>query len=80
MRCMICHSPDIQEQDVDETIHVDNDIVILPIRVLVCQNCGERYYDRKAMQHLEELEQQVRDRQAPLQTVGAVHRLSTSAT
>lgn len=80
MRCVICHSPDIQEQDVDETIHVDNDIVILPIRVLVCQNCGERYYDRKTMQHLEKLEQQVRDRQAPLQTVGAVHRLSTSAT
>jgi YgiT-type zinc finger domain-containing protein len=78
MKCIICHSPDIQERDVEETLQVDNDIVILPIRVLVCLNCGERYYDRQTMQHLEKLEQQVRDGQAPLQTVGAVHRLSTS--
>lgn len=80
MKCVICHSPDIQEQDVEETIHVDDDIVFVPIRVLVCQNCGERYYDRKIMQRLETLEQQVRDKEIPLQTVGAVRRLSTSTT
>lgn len=80
MKCVICHSPDIQEQDVEETIQVGDDIVFVPIRVLVCQNCGERYYDRKVMQHLEALEQQVRDEELSLQTVGAVRRLSASPT
>jgi YgiT-type zinc finger domain-containing protein len=80
MKCVICHSSDIQERDVEETIQVGNDIIILPVRVLVCLNCGERYYDRKTMQQLEKLEQQVRDKQAPLQTVGAVRRLSSPVT
>jgi YgiT-type zinc finger domain-containing protein len=80
MKCVICHSPDIEERDVEETIRVDRDIVILPIRVLVCVNCGERYYDRKTMQYLEKLEKQVRDKTVPLQMIGTVHRLTKTPT
>jgi YgiT-type zinc finger domain-containing protein len=41
---------------VQERIPVGNDIVLVPVEVLVCQSCGERFYDRATMHRLEELE------------------------
>jgi len=29
--------------------------VLIPMEVLVCLSCGERYYDRKVMRKIEEL-------------------------
>ncbi|MCL5267962.1 MAG: YgiT-type zinc finger protein [Bacteroidetes bacterium] len=49
MKCVVCKSPDIELRKVEEEIRVDTDIVLIPIEVLVCQNCGERYYDRQAI-------------------------------
>lgn len=76
MRCVICHSPDIETREVEESIWLDEDVILLPIRVLVCTNCGERYYDRRTMQRLEQLEQQARDNRTSLHPVGVVRRLS----
>ena len=53
MLCVICHSPDIERKQINEEIHRDWDIIYVPITIPVCQNCGERYYDRKTMQYLE---------------------------
>lgn len=36
-------------KSVKEEIRSDKDILLIPIEVLVCLSCGERYYDRKAM-------------------------------
>jgi YgiT-type zinc finger domain-containing protein len=43
MKCVICGSPDIKEKN------VENDIVMVSIKTLVCGSCGERYYDRKTL-------------------------------
>ena len=49
MNCVVCKGTDIQLATVEEEIHVNQDIILVPMHTLVCQNCGERYYDPKAM-------------------------------
>lgn len=72
MKCIICHSEDIQIAEVKEEVRVENDIVYVPIRVSVCRSCGERYYDRRTMQFLEEVEQKLKTERTGLQEVGKV--------
>jgi YgiT-type zinc finger domain-containing protein len=59
MRCVICHGDRIEITEVREEIELGNDIVYVPIKILVCKNCGERYYDRRAMQRLENIEKEL---------------------
>jgi len=54
---------------------VGNDIVLGSIEVLVCQSCGERFYDRATMRQLEELEDDLAARKRPLREVGKVLEL-----
>ncbi len=56
MKCVICNSPDIKVKKVQEEIKQQSDIVLVPLEVLVCHNCGERYYDRKTTKKIEESE------------------------
>lgn len=44
------------------------------MEVLVCQNCGERYYDRKAMHKLEEMRDRLARKDVELEGVGRVIR------
>jgi len=57
MKCVICNSPDITKKKVEEEIRENSDVILVPIKVLVCEECGERYYDRRTMKRLEEIEQ-----------------------
>ena len=61
MLCVICHSPDIERKQINEEIHSNSDIIYIPISIPVCQNCGERYFDRKTMQYLERTKKQLRN-------------------
>ena len=72
MKCVICHGDDIKMMEVKEEFVVGNDIVYIPIRVPVCRNCGERYYDRRTMQFLEEIEEKLKKKQVELKEVGKV--------
>ena len=72
MKCVICHGEDIQLKDVHEEFTVGNDVVYVPVSLLVCQTCGERYYDRRAMRFLEEVEQKLKEGAADLREVGKV--------
>ena len=74
MKCIICQSTDINPKVVEEEIRHDTDIVLVPIEVLVCENCGERYYSQSTMHRLEEFKSQVRDHAMPLENVGKVMR------
>jgi len=74
MRCVVCHSPDIERRTVDETFHVEGDIVLVSVELLVCNNCGERYYDRRSMRWLEEIEDKLRNKTLPLSAIGEVLR------
>ena len=55
MKCVICKGSDIEMRKIEEEIRSERDIVLIPMEVLVCLSCGERYYDRKAMRKIEEL-------------------------
>lgn len=72
MKCVICHGDDIQLKDVHEEVRIGNDVVYVSVRVLVCQTCGERYYDRRAMRFLEEVEHKLQEGKVELREVGKV--------
>jgi len=75
MRCVICQSPEIKRKRVNEEIHRNSDIIFVPISVLVCNNCGERYYDRNTMKYLERTRNKLQNQQLRLKEVGKVMAL-----
>jgi YgiT-type zinc finger domain-containing protein len=79
MKCIICHSVDIEQKTVNEQIWVGEDLALIPVKVLVCANCGERYYDRRVMRQLEEAEQALRDKRLHVETSGRVLRVMAEA-
>jgi YgiT-type zinc finger domain-containing protein len=72
MKCIVCHGEGIPVTEVKEELRRKNDIVWVPIRIPVCRTCGERYYDRRTIRFLEDVEQKLRAGKAPLQEVGKV--------
>ena len=74
MKCVVCKSSDIQTKKVEEEVRADKDIVLIPIEVLVCQNCGERYYDRAAMRKLEDIKTRLKEHTLEVEEVGKVLR------
>jgi YgiT-type zinc finger domain-containing protein len=72
MKCIICHSPDIESTDVIEEFNVGKDIVRVPFNVLVCSNCGERYYDQATMRKFEQIERELQANKLPLREEGKV--------
>ena len=72
MKCIICHSEDITERELMEEIKKENDIVYIPVKTLVCNNCGERYYNRNTMKLLEETEKKIMEKGIRLKEVGKV--------
>jgi len=75
MKCIICHSTDISLRRVNEQLSRGEDMILIPVKVLVCNNCGERYYDRRTMQRLEEIEDAVNAGRVSLERVGEVLRV-----
>ena len=74
MKCVVCKSSDIQMKLVEEEIRSEQDIVLIPLEVLVCQNCGERYYDRKNMIKLEGMKTRLKNHDLEVEEVGRVLR------
>ncbi len=78
MRCVICNSMDIRTKAVEEEIKLHSDIYLVPMQVLVCLSCGERYYDRKAMKMLEEIRSKIRDKSLEGVQIGRVLRVEAA--
>lgn len=74
MKCVVCKSSDIEMKMVEEEVRSEKDIVLIPLEVLVCQNCGERYYDKKTMKKLEGIKTKLREHNLELEEVGRVLR------
>ena len=72
MKCIICHGAEVSQAEVFEEIGVGSDIVRVPVTVMVCGNCGERYYTRANMRRLESVRQDIADHRARLDEVGKV--------
>lgn len=72
MKCIICHGEQVSPGEVFEEIPIGSDIVRVPVTALVCRSCGERYYDRATMRHLERVREDIAKDRARLQVVGKV--------
>jgi len=70
MKCVICKSSDIQTKVVDEEMKSGTDILLVPIEVLVCNHCGERYYDRRAMKRIEDIRSRIKQKDLKVEEVG----------
>ena len=78
MKCVICKSSDIQMKTIEEEIKSGKDIVLISLEVLVCQSCGERYYDRKTMRKMEVVRSRLRKHDLKVEEVGRVLRANVS--
>ena len=79
MKCIVCHGEDIIEQTVNEELQSGQDIVFAPVNCLVCQTCGERYFDRQTVRHLEQLRAKLKAGQLQLKEIGRVLELAQAA-
>lgn len=77
MKCVICRGDDIILKEVEEEFRLGSDVVLIRVEVLVCTSCGERYYDRKTMRSLEDIEGKLKREEIPLDMVGRVLRPSS---
>jgi YgiT-type zinc finger domain-containing protein len=76
MKCIICHGESIEKRSVREERNIGNDIVYIPVEVLECLTCGERYYDRKTMRYLEEIDKKLHEGKAEVMDIGKVKILA----
>ena len=74
MKCVVCNGSNIQAERVDEQIRAGEDIVLLQMDILVCETCGERYFDKKNMKKIEKVREQLRDHKLKVKEVGKVMR------
>ena len=72
MKCVICHGNEIKVHHVYEELPVKDDIIRIPIQVPVCENCGEKYYDRKTIQKLEKIREKIQGAKIKLKEIGKV--------
>jgi len=72
MKCVICRGDNIVLKEVLEHIEEGHNVIEFPVQALVCQNCGERYYDRKTMRYLEEMQEKAKSGALDLEPVGKV--------
>ena len=72
MKCVVCHGETIEVREVKEPIEVGADLLYVTVTTPVCQTCGERYYDRKTVKYLEEVEAEVRAGRGKVRQVGKV--------
>ena len=74
MKCVICKGNDIAVKTVDEQIAVGDDILLVRLDLPVCSQCGERYYDRKAMKIIEDVRAKGKERALVVEEVGKILR------
>lgn len=72
MKCVICQGEEIEVKEVTEEIKIDDNIIFVPIRIPICKLCGERYYDRRTLQFLEEMERKIKNKEVELKEIGKV--------
>jgi len=74
MKCVICNSQHIETKRIEEEIRWGNNVLLVPMEILVCLNCGERYYDKKAMKKIEETRSRLQRQDLEMEEVGKVFK------
>lgn len=72
VNCVICKGEEIELREVTEEIKIENDVVLVPVKVLVCKTCGERYYDRQTIVFLEKIKEKLRNKKVELKKIGKI--------
>ena len=75
MRCVICNSENLQKRELEEEIKFGKDILLVPVDVLACLDCGERYYDSKTLRKLEQIKARLKQKNLEVEEVGRVLRV-----
>ena len=78
MKCVICNGTEIETREVDEEIRFGGDIFLVPMQLLVCLNCGERYYDRKALKKLEKMRALTKEKRVDSKEIGRILRIQAA--
>ena len=78
MKCVVCNGSNLEMKSVEEEIRSDKDILLIPLEVLVCLSCGERYYDRKTMKKIEVMRSKLKKHDLKVEEVGKVLREQTA--
>ena len=78
MKCIICRGSNINPKTVDEEIRKGNDIILVPLDILVCSNCGERYYNKKAINRIEEIRSKLENKEVEVEEIGKVMRANAA--
>jgi hypothetical protein len=53
-------------------------LILVPMNILVCSTCGERYYDRKSMRKIEEIRKKLKNKKLDVEEVGKVMRANAA--
>lgn len=72
VKCVICKGEEIELREVTEEIKIENDVVLVPVKVLVCKTCRERYYDRQKIVFLEKIKEKLRNKELELKEIGKI--------
>ncbi len=72
MKCIVCHSENINNIEINEEIINNKDIINIPISIPVCKDCGERYYNRKTVKYLEKIKEKIKNNKLKLIETGKV--------
>jgi YgiT-type zinc finger domain-containing protein len=72
MKCVICKSGNLSVKEVEEEIRNGNDIALLKMEIMVCENCGERYYNRNDITRLEQIKKNMNNESLQLEEIGKV--------
>jgi len=75
MECVFCHGKEIEKKEIREEIKTGSDIVYVSIKIPICKNCGERYYDRRTIQSLEKVKEKLKNKELNLKEIGKILEL-----
>ncbi len=74
MECVLCMSSKVEKKTVDMQIMVERDIVLVPMNIMLCTNCGERYYNTEIIGKIEDIKSKLKTRELNVVEVGKVMR------
>ena len=74
MQCVICKSSTAETKILDMQIEVGRDIVLVPMNIIVCSHCGERYYNTEVIKKIEDIKSKQINRELDVIEIGKVMR------
>jgi YgiT-type zinc finger domain-containing protein len=72
MKCVICKNTNIEFREIQEQINIGNNIVIIPLKIHICQNCGEKYFTRNDLKKIEEVKDKITNKKIDYEEIGKV--------